>query len=95
MPLGGTILFVVALIVLRSLGEAVGVTLAYLGAGLMVRFRREPPDLLKLVDPGSHRLEPYRRSHATASWIWQLASLLSGVVLIGLGVTLFVVAWKG
>jgi hypothetical protein len=93
LPVSASVLFVIALLALGSLGRAVGVTLAYLGIGLMIRFRREPPDLLKLISPGSQWQRATRGSQtSTGTRPWQLASLIAGVGLIVLGVTFFVLA---
>jgi len=93
LPVSASALFVIAGLVFRNAGKAVGVTLVYLGGGLLLRFRREPPDLLKLMDAGSERLLPYRRSKLqTSTWPWQLASILVGMGVIALGVTFFLLA---
>jgi hypothetical protein len=90
LPLSASALFAVAFLVFHRKEKAVGVTCVYLGAGLLFRFRREPPDLLKLIAPDSERLEPYRQSkRPVARWPWQLASILVGLGLVGLGVTFF------
>lgn len=85
-------LFVVALIVFRNLGKAVGVSLVYSGGAMMVRFRREPPDLLKALAPGWYGLREGPQPATVPPWPWQVASLLIGLLLIGLGVTFFVLA---
>jgi hypothetical protein len=93
LPVSASGLFVIAFLLFRSLGIAVGITSVYLGAGLLLRLRREPPDLLKVVDPASERLQPYRQPKSSAApWPWQVASVVVGIGLIAFGVTLIILA---
>lgn len=85
-------LFVIAGIVFQSLGKAVGVSLVYSGAVLMIRFRREPPDLLKALAPGWYGLDETPQPATVPRWPWRAASLLVGLMLIALGVTFFLLA---
>jgi hypothetical protein len=91
-PISASVLFAISGILFQSLGKAVGVTLAYLGGGLMIRFQREPPDLLKVISPGSNRLLARPKLGSTSRWSWRGASLLIGLLLIALGVITFVLA---
>jgi hypothetical protein len=72
-PISASVLFAFSVVVFQNLGKAVGLTVAYLGGGLMIRFRREPPDLLKVVAPGSNRLLVSAKPGSTSRWPWQVA----------------------
>lgn len=89
-PISASVLFVVALVIFRDLGKAVGTMVVYLGVMLLFRFRRQPPDLLTLIAPVSS--SRVKKANTSPTWPWQLVTLLVGVMVIAVGVSFIVLS---